>query len=160
MMPTHAPRRDDATQRQPGSSREPREGRAPGHDREPPAPQEISKWEWAVGALGLLLLLALVGFLAREATTSATPPDLTARVDSVSRLTSGWLAHVRVLNRGRETAVEVTVEGELVAGSDTVRRETTLDYVPGRSERGGGLLFDRDPSSGRLDVRATGYQEP
>ena len=124
-------------------------------------PQEISKWEWVAGAIGLVLLLALVGFLAREAMTGRTPPDLVARVDSVTHPSSGWVAHVRLRNAGRETAVSVTVEGELaMPAGDTLRSETTLDYVPGHSERRGALLFDRDPRSGTLTVRATGYQEP
>ena len=159
-MTTHASRRDDATRRQRGGSREAREGHEAAHDREPREPSRISKWEWAAGAVGLALLLALVIFLAREAMTTATAPDLVAQVDSVSRRTDGWLAHVRVRNRGSETAVAVTLEGELVIGTDTVRRETTVDYVPGRSARGGGLLFDRDPRGGTLAVRALGYQEP
>ena len=127
----------------------------------PRAPAEISRWEWLAGGIGLLVLLALLGFLAREATTRRTPPDLVARVDSVSRGSSGWLAHLRVDNRGRETAVSVMVEGELAtAAGDTMRSETTLDYVPGRSHRGGGLLFDQDPRLGKLDVRVIGFQEP
>jgi uncharacterized protein (TIGR02588 family) len=122
---------------------------------------EISKWEWLVGGIGLLVLLALLGFLARETMARPTPPDLVARVDSVSRVTSGWLAHVRLDNRGRGTALSVMVEGELVTtAGDTLRSETTLDYVPGLSRRGGGLLFGQDPRLGKLDVRVTGYQEP
>lgn len=129
--------------------------------REAPVPTEISKWEWLVGGIGLLVLLALLAFLAREAMAPPTPPDLVARVDSVSRGTSGWLAHVRVHNRGRATAVSVTVEGALVtAAGDTLRSETTLDYVPGLSRRGGGLLFDQDPRLGKLELRVAGYQEP
>jgi uncharacterized protein (TIGR02588 family) len=132
---------------------------APG--RESRAPAEISKWEWLVGGIGLLVLLALLGFLAREAMAPQTPPDLVARVDSVSRGASGWLAHVRVHNRGRGTAVSVTVEGEFATpAGDTLRSETTLDYVPGLSRRGGGLLFDEDPRLGKLEVRVIGFQEP
>ena len=159
-MATNASAREDATGRQRGGNRERGGKGTTERGREPAQQGEISKWEWLVGAIGLVLLLGLVGFLAREAATEATPPDLRARVDSVSRLSSGWLAHVHVANRGRETAVAVTLQGELVVGTDTLRSETTFDYVPGRSDRGGGLLFDRDPSSGSLTVRATGYQEP
>ena len=125
------------------------------------APAEVSKWEWLVGGIGLLVLLALLGFLARETTAPQTPPDLVARVDSVSRGTAGWLAHVRVDNRGRGTALSVTVEGELAtAAGDTVRSETTLDFVPGVSRRAAGLLFAQDPRLGNLEVRVSGYQEP
>lgn len=159
-MATNASRRDDATLRQRGGSREQRGGGTGRDDR--PAPQgEISKWEWLVGGVGLALLLVLIAFLARAAMTAPTPPDLVTRVDSVSRVSSGWLAHVRVRNTGSETAMAVTVEGELAtAAGDTLRSETTLDYVPGRSERSGGLLFSEDPRAGTLEVRAIGYQEP
>lgn len=158
-MSRNASAREEASRRQRGGHREPRDAGPADGGRSPHG--EISRWEWLVGGIGLVLLVALVVFLAREAATTATPPDLVARVDSVSRLSSGWLAHVVVRNRGRETAVSVTVEATLAfPAGDTLRSETTLDYVPGKSERSGGLLFDRDPAAGTLTVRATGYQEP
>jgi uncharacterized protein (TIGR02588 family) len=39
-------------------------------------------------------------------------------------------------------------------------RELTLDYLPGRSERSGGLFFSRDPRVLRLVLEVHGYQAP
>jgi len=35
-----------------------------------------------------------------------------------------------------------------------------LDYLPPRSDRAGGLLFESDPRAGALRLRAKGYANP
>ena len=124
--------------------------------------EEISPFEWVVAALGLLLVLATVGFVVLDAIrTDAGPPRLTVRADSVVSLgDAGWLVPFTARNDAHVTAAGVTIVGELhdAAGVETSRTE--LDYVPGRSERQGGLLFRRDPRQGVVRVRAEGYQDP
>jgi len=114
--------------------------------------------------VGLLLVVGALAFLTREALAPRTPPDIVVRVESVSALSAGYLVHFTARNRGRETAAAVQVEGVLSpplgGGGDTLRSEITLDYVHGRSARGGGLYFARDPRQGRLEVRARGYASP
>ncbi len=36
----------------------------------------------------------------------------------------------------------------------------TLDHLPARSNRAGGLFFDHDPRAFALRLRAKGYHEP
>lgn len=122
---------------------------------------EISKWEWVAGAIGLLLVLASVGYMIRAALESPTPPRVVVAVDSVSTRGGTYLVHFTARNEGRTTAAQVTVEGELRTGSgEPVRSSTTLDFVPAASRRSGGLYFREDPRGGQLVVRALGYGDP
>ena len=59
------------------------------------------------------------------------------------------------------TAAAVQIEGELLDGERVIATsQVTLDYVPGNSERRGGLFFREDPEAHGLKVRALGYAEP
>lgn len=123
----------------------------------------ISRWEWLTAALGLVLVVGAIGFLGWEAATGRhEPPSIEVAVDSVSRLTGGGhLLHFTARNEGDEAAAGVVIEGELTAGGpEPMRSQATLDYLPGRSERSGGLFFDADPASGTLRLRALGYAVP
>lgn len=136
-------------------------GRAKRGAKAAPGTGEISKWEWVAGAIGLVMVLASVGYLARAALQPATPPRVAIVVDSVSAGGGMHVVHFTALNEGRATAASVTVEGELSTGSGTpVRSTTTVDFVPAGSSRSGGLYFRDDPRRGQLVVRALGYAEP
>lgn len=118
--------------------------------------QPIPTAEWVVAALGLILTLALLGFLLRSALDgSRRPPDISVAVDSVVRQNSGWLAFVTATNAGDATAADVTLEGAIDGGSQP--SSVVLDYLPPRSSRGAVLMFPSDPT-GRLTVRATGFR--
>ena len=128
----------------------------------PPAP--VSGAEWATAAVGAALVLAVVGQLVREAVRDPRrPPDVTVTADSVTGGRGGFVVHFTARNGGDETAADLTVRATLAAPGDTVEREATVDYLPGRSDRGGGLVFPRDPRdprAGTLRVEAVGYREP
>jgi uncharacterized protein (TIGR02588 family) len=143
------------------SARERREGApAPGAGSE-----RISKWEWATAALGVVLVVAAVGALLYEGLARPTPPpDVTVRVERVLPVRAGFLLEFVAVNRGSETAAGLTVRGELRArgaGAPALEtREAALDYLPGRSERKGGLFYARDPRTHAVTLQALGYQEP
>jgi len=74
---------------------------------------------------------------------------------------AGFTVRLRVVNLGDETASDVVIEGELKRGDEMVETsETTFPYVPGRSEREGGLFFSQDPRSLAMELRALGYTAP
>ena len=118
--------------------------------------------EWIVALFSAAMVLALLGFLVYEGVASPrTPPDVTIEVDSIQKAGPGYLVLFRARNRGRTTAAEVLVEGELEVDSGRVERaETTIDYVPAGGEQRGGLYFSRDPQRSRLRIRAHGYRDP
>jgi len=140
-------------------------GGAPGATGEQPregGAEPISAIEWVVAGLGLLLVVAAVAFLVVDATREGDAPTLVrVRADSVVATGGdGYFLHFTAENHGRGTAADVGIVGELrdVAGVETSRAR--VDYVPGRSERRGGLHFRTDPRRGALRLWAEGYQDP
>lgn len=122
-----------------------------------------STLEHVSAAVGLLVSAAMLGFLGWGAVTGDTreTPALTVRAEQVSRSGDGYLVRIVVSNAASAAAADVRVEGVLREGETEIEQgEAAVDYVPGSSERRAGLLFTRDPARYRLELRATGYQEP
>ena len=118
--------------------------------------------EWVVGGLGALLVGGAIAFLVYHSMTrDRTPPDVRVVAARVLDLQNGYLVQFRAFNQGGSAAAQLTIEGEL-AGPDghTETSEATLDYLPPRSDREGGLVFSRDPRAGQLSLRAKGYARP
>jgi uncharacterized protein (TIGR02588 family) len=124
--------------------------------------EATSPWEWAVAALGLVLIVGAVGYLAYFAlTTRSEPPSVLVTAESVAPSGEGYLVTVKAANRGGSTAAALTIEGTLMRdGSIVESSEATIDYLPRSSERQAGLFFTRDPSQYRLDLHPKGYANP
>ena len=119
--------------------------------------------EWFAGGIGGILTLTLLGFLGWQAWTNPgdVPPEVTVRLEEVLPARDGFVARIVAENGSPETAAAVDVEGVLSRdGEEVATSTTTLDYVPGHSEKRGGLYFAEDPREGDLRLRALGYQEP
>jgi uncharacterized protein (TIGR02588 family) len=118
--------------------------------------------EWIVASLGVLLVGGAIAFLVFHSTTRGqTPPDVRAVAERVLELDHGYVVQFRAVNEGGSAAAQVTIQGELVGPDGTTERgEAVLDYLPPRSDREGGLLFEDDPRQGELRLRATGYAKP
>jgi uncharacterized protein (TIGR02588 family) len=126
--------------------------------REPPP----SPWEWACAFIGLVLLLASVGYLLHDAFTGqeGVPAPLVRLLD-VQQQDGRYLARVQVFNQGRATAAALRVQGELRRGSEVVESsELEFQHVPGKSTREGGLFFVQDPRALQLQLSARSYQKP
>jgi uncharacterized protein (TIGR02588 family) len=133
----------------------------PHEERRQPG-RDIPLAEWAAAAVGLMIVLAALALLVIEAVRgSGSPPDIQVSVLAVESQENTYLVRFRITNRGGSTAAQLVIEGALTLQDGvTERRQVTLDYVPARSMRGGGLFFTSDPSKGHFGVRAIGYQEP
>lgn len=136
-------------------------GKQPARDddlREPPP----SAWEWLAAGIGLLLLLASIGYLLRDAFTGQEePPVPVVQLVDTRQQEGRYLVQVKVVNRGRATAAALRVEGELRRGSEVVERsELEFEHVPGQSSREGGLFFLQDPRALQLVLTARSYQKP
>jgi uncharacterized protein (TIGR02588 family) len=142
-----ADRRDDAD-----------EARLTG-DRDQAAPPP---WEWGVAFLGLVLVLAALGFVAYQAVAGDdSPPYVTVHAEAILPLDHGYLVQLRAVNQGGSTAAQVVVEGRLTGESGRLEMgEAVIDYVPSHSHRKGGLFFSQDPRKHPLQLRARGYAEP
>lgn len=121
-----------------------------GEDRVPPL-------EWAMAALGVILLAGLCALLLNQLGTGMDRdvPVLAARIDRVTQTPSGFVADIVVDNRSRQTAAAVQVEGKL--GEE--QASATVDYVPGRSTARAGLIFRKDPRGG-AEISVVGYELP
>lgn len=111
---------------------------------------------------GGAIAVAALAFLVYEAAWGDQgPPAIRVDVIGIAVVDAGYRVQFRAANDGGRTAEAVVVEGVLLRGGEIVERaHVTLDAVAGKSTRGGGLFFSRDPSSARLVVRAMGYQQP
>ena len=111
--------------------------------------------EWIMGGLGLLLTLAVLAVILREAMAPGGPPVLEPRLHAVHGGPGAWQAEVEVRNTGPATAAAVEIEG--VLGDETA--SATLDYVPAGGEETVTLGFAADPRAG-LELQVRGWTEP
>ncbi|MBU1385287.1 MAG: hypothetical protein KKG14_05385 [Alphaproteobacteria bacterium] len=124
--------------------------------RKKSAPLPAPAWlEWAMGGLGLVLVLAVLAVIGAGAVGPHEPARLEASLGEVRPAGSVWLAEVEVRNHGDETAAAVEVEGRL--GDQTAA--ATLDYVPAHGHGRVTLSFDADPR-GAVELSVPGWSEP
>lgn len=119
--------------------------------------------EWIAGGTGLVLTLALLGFVAWQAVGSPeeTVPEIDVQVTSISPAGEGFLVEIIASNHATQTAAGVQVEGVISgAGGSIERSSTTFDYLPGHSEARGGLFFSSNPADEGISLRALGYHQP
>jgi uncharacterized protein (TIGR02588 family) len=130
--------------------------------KEPPSDRAIPLLEWIVGGLGAVLVAGAIGFLLYHSQArDQTPPEFRLEAERVLDLQNAYLVQFRAFNEGTSAAAAVTIEGELVSPDGTAEvSEAVLDYLPPRSDRAGGLLFQSDPRAGELSLRAKGYAKP
>ncbi|MDQ4061153.1 MAG: TIGR02588 family protein [Pseudomonadota bacterium] len=118
--------------------------------------------EWVASGIGLVLATGTIGYMSWQAfRADDAPPAVVVRMERIVPGGAGYTVEIRAANRGDATAAQVRIEGELKRDGQTVETsETTFDYVPGRSERKGGLFFNQDPRPLTLELRAKGYAQP
>jgi uncharacterized protein (TIGR02588 family) len=122
----------------------------------PPPPAE-----WLVAAIGLVLLVACLGYLGFQAFQPHTPPAPVVERLGIEAQQGRWLVRLRVHNQGTMTAERLRVAGQLRhLGAVVEERELEIDFLPGGSSREAGLFFTRDPSGAQLQLEARGYLSP
>lgn len=121
-----------------------------------------SRWEWVSGGLGLALVVGMVGFIGFNAlTTDPFVPAVTVDHLGTVRTPGGHVVRFRARNSSAATAAALTISGALYDGSTLLESsEVTLDYLPARAERHGGLIFQNDPAVHDLRLEARGYVDP
>ena len=126
-----------------------------------PAPQ-VPWLEWVASGIGLLLVLGVFGVIGWQAFKgSAAPPAITVEVESVAAVEGGHRVLFWARNTADEAASQVEIEGSVAtAGEAPETSRVVFDYIAGRSLRQGGLFFTRDPRSGSLTLRPTGFATP
>ena len=122
--------------------------------------EDTSAAEYVLGALGGLLVLLLIAFLAYQAVAvRESGPDLTVEATAVEQVGTRYQVHLTVINDGGTTAEAVHVSGSLTRRGERVEEASaTIAYVPPESRRGAVLVFSTDPRDGDLAVGADGYR--
>lgn len=117
--------------------------------------------EWIIGLAGVVIVIGSVGFLiVQSLRAQPAHPRLDVHVVEIEPQPNGYLAVLRIANRGGATAQNAVVTGRLEAPDGPETSEVTIDYVPANSFRRAGLFFRADPREYPLEVRAEGYQRP
>lgn len=128
-----------------------------------PRKSETPALEWIAAGIGLLLTLAMLAVIGREALAGSADalPGIEVSVRRIEPAASGFVVEFEALNRSGGTAAAVEFEGQLKAGGTAVEtRGATIDYVPGHGRATGGMFFARDPRAHQVEIRALGYQAP
>ncbi len=123
---------------------------------------EVTAWEQLVALLGALLVAAALGYLGWQTwTEEESPPVLRLEAGTPERRGAGYLVGFVVFNDGRSTAAALEVVGRLERGGEVVEESrATVEYLPPRSSRTGGLFFARDPAGHALVLQPGGYADP
>lgn len=119
-------------------------------------------WEWALAAIGVVLVgIAIGSAFYRALTQEETPPQIEVKVVAVKPSSSVYVVEFEVRNAGTQTAAALTIEAQLLTSGEPVETSTaTLAYSPGNSVRRGGIFFTKDPNAFALKIRALGYESP
>jgi uncharacterized protein (TIGR02588 family) len=118
--------------------------------------------EWTVFAIGLVLVLATLGYLVREAAVGREgPPEIVVELGPPTAASTGYLVPVRLRNVGATTAEDVVVPIVLEL-PDGTREESELNlaFLPRESKREGWVSFREHPGRGKLRVGAVAFEVP
>ncbi len=119
--------------------------------------------EWTVFAVGLLLVVSVIAYLAYDAATlTDAPPSIEVRTGQPIERPHNFIIPVSLTNHGDQTAEGVLVEVSLESGGvETERGEFTIAFLPRRSTREGWVAFQTDPrTAGQIKARVMGYEKP
>lgn len=118
--------------------------------------------EWVAAGLGLLLTVAVLGYVIWEgAVGHNAPPSLTLTGRPPEKTQGGFVVPLTIHNASYATAAGVEVRATLERDGRVVEeRRVTFSYVPGRSEAKGGVIFQTDPATAQLRLEPEGYEAP
>jgi uncharacterized protein (TIGR02588 family) len=118
--------------------------------------------EWTVFAIGLVLVVATLGFLVRESIVGDEgPPEVVARLGKPRISEGGHLIPVEVANIGQTTAEDVLVPIFLdLPGGRREEAELNIAFLPRDSKRNGWVSFRADPRRGTIRLGAIAFEVP
>ena len=120
-------------------------------------------WEWAIAGVGAVLVAGVIVYMTVSALMSngSAPVVFVEAHGPVERSGDLYVVRFEARNESSATAAGLRIRGELLRdGSVVEASEAVLDFLPRWSKRRGGLFFRRNPADGRVELFATGYQDP
>jgi len=122
--------------------------------------------EWSVFAVGLVLVVGTLGYLAYDAITQGSDPArIEVKLGSPREVSTSaakyYVVPVSAHNKGDHTAEAVVIEVVLEKdGKEVETSQFELSFVPRRSQAEGQVVFSKDPRAASLKPRVVGYEEP
>lgn len=119
--------------------------------------------EWTVFGIGLLCVLAIVGYLGYKTLAHKTsPPEIEVTFEPNPSEMAPFRYAVELSNKGGETAEEVSIELVQQKGDSTIETAALkFAFVPHGSKREGWLIFSQDPQmADTVFVRVLSYKKP
>lgn len=122
---------------------------------------EKNALEWTVFGVGLVLVMATLGYLIREVvTTGSRPPELVVNLGPARPVAHGFQVPVTVVNRGDRVAEGISVTITLATKTEREEAVLSLAFLPHDSKREGWVTFRGDPGNGDLQVGPVVYASP
>jgi uncharacterized protein (TIGR02588 family) len=124
-------------------------------------PEGVDWLTRVVSVLSALLVVAVIGYLVRDAMRPERPASFVVRTGAVRHVAESYEIPVRVRNVGDAAAKDVMVHVSIASGERTVgESEITIDWLPGRSDHEATAVFREDPAGLRVSSEVTGYNTP
>ena len=118
-----------------------------------------SRSEWVSLGVSLAILGLLVGIvIILWLNPVERPAKFDVRADRTRMEGGSYYVEFTIENKGDQTGEYVRVEGFIPVGGRREKASTTFDFVPGRSEEHGVLIFEHEPVG--LAIRVVSYQIP
>ncbi len=117
--------------------------------------------EWAVLVASVVVIVALVGYLAFTAVATTTPPAISVagRPDEARITDAGWELPVTVRNGGGEAAAMIAIEGTASVAGEAETAGLEIDLMGPGTEEELILVFSEAPD-GQVELRLIGFHLP
>lgn len=127
-----------------------------------PRSTDEPRLEWILGILGLVLLVAGVGYLTyRGLTHPSKPGAVVVTVLDVQPVGGAHIVKFSVRNEGSENLSQLHLTARLSDGDREIESAPAIiDYLPAHSEQRGGVYLRNDPRRHTLRIDPAGYMEP
>ena len=119
--------------------------------------------EWIAAGVGLLLTLAMLAVIGREAWMNGSDqaPSISVAVTGITATSTNYVVAFEARNMTGGPAAAVEIEAVIMDRDIIVETsKATLDYVAGYGKAQGGVVFTKDPRQHALIIRARGFQTP
>lgn len=123
-----------------------------------------SRAEWTTFGISLAILtlvFASITWLWVRDEGAPASVEVTAVTEAIRHEGEAWYLPLHVVNRGDDTAEDVTIEATLDTGEgEPETAEFTIAFLASGETARGTVVFTSDPASGDLTIRPVSFRDP